>query len=102
MAEHAAMRSSSPKQKPVRGPTIILDVVAPQAILVSPPENYSIIKLSFAVREHLAGIYFSPHRDYPLLGLLNLVDSVATSFHSPFCLRSTSAGLIDFHSGWTT
>jgi len=49
-----------------------------------------------------AGICFSPHRDYPLLGLLNLVDSVATSFHSPFCLRSTSAGLIDFHSGWTT
>jgi hypothetical protein len=84
------MRSCSPKQKPVRGPTIIFDVVAPQAILVSLSENYSIIKLSFAVREHLAGTHFSPYWDYPLLGLLNLVDCVATSFHSPFCLRSTA------------
>jgi hypothetical protein len=60
VAEHAAMRSSSLKQKPVRGPTIIFDVVAPEAILVSPAEKYSIIKLSFALLAQLAGTLLQP------------------------------------------
>jgi hypothetical protein len=60
VAEHAAMRSSSLKQKPVRGPTIIFDVVAPEAILVSPAEKYSIIKLSFALLAQLSGTLLQP------------------------------------------
>jgi hypothetical protein len=60
VAEHAAIRSSSPKQKPVRGPTIIFDVVAPEAILVSPAEKYSIIKLSFALLAQLSGTLLQP------------------------------------------
>ena len=66
MAEHAAMRSSSLKQKPVGGPTIIFDVVAPEAILVSPAEKYSIIKLSFALLAQLAGTLLQPVFGLPI------------------------------------